>query len=453
MYRLIPVILSCLLMAAHYLRKHGTYSMYIPTAYYGHLALWLSASLVLFIRRGWVANAFTFLLIAGAGLWVDTTVSIWKRRAMMGEAGTRMAIILGSVAVFTALSALVFRSKRLKTYFRAKDFRADDDTSSIPGTVAFLLTALILGFVQEKVRIDGRLPVILLERFIHSGGWFQTFWLAVYAGFLADKMQSPSFMKKWRPRVWALFSLVFFSQLIAGLSGYSRFLMTGKLHVPVPALIAAGPLYRGSEFFMLILFFSTVALVGPAWCSWLCYIGSWDDIAARRQKKPTALPRWRVYLRIALLVVVLAVAYLFRYFGVSGNIAAWFAAGFGVVGVVLMFTWSRATGVMTHCSAYCPIGVLSCNIGKLNPFRIKIGDRCNECGACGVICRYGALSSENIASHKPGESCTLCGDCVNACKDNCIDYRFPGLSSSASRKVFIVIVVALHAAFLGVARI
>ena len=38
---------------------------------------------------------------------------------------------------------------------------------------------------------------------------------------------------------------------------------------------------RGGGLFMAILFSASVLLVGPAWCSWLCYIGAWDDRVAR----------------------------------------------------------------------------------------------------------------------------------------------------------------------------
>ena len=34
---------------------------------------------------------------------------------------------------------------------------------------------------------------------------------------------------------------------------------------PIPAMILAGPLYRGEGFFMPLLFLSTIFFVGPAW--------------------------------------------------------------------------------------------------------------------------------------------------------------------------------------------
>ncbi len=95
------------------------------------------------------------------------------------------------------------------------------------------------------------------------------------------------------------FSMVFFAQLLLGLAGIEKLLMTGKLHLPVPALIIAGPLFRGEGVFMLILFAATVLLVGPAWCSYLCYIGAWDNYAATAQKRPGRLPSWRPWLRMS----------------------------------------------------------------------------------------------------------------------------------------------------------
>ncbi len=69
------------------------------------------------------------------------------------------------------------------------------------------------------------------------------------------------------------------------------------------------------------------------------------------------------------------------------------------------------------------------------------------------VCRYNALDENQVVSGKPALSCTLCGDCVSACSHGQIGYSFPGLSGDAARSLFIVLIVSLHAIFLGVARI
>jgi len=52
------------------------------------------------------------------------------------------------------------------------------------------------------------------------------------------------------------FSIVFFSKFILGVIGIEKLLMTGRLRMPVPASVIAGPNYRGVRFFMPILFVS-----------------------------------------------------------------------------------------------------------------------------------------------------------------------------------------------------
>jgi len=253
--------------------------------------------------------------------------------------------------------------------------------------------------------------------------------------------------------VWRLFSVVFFAQLLIGLAGVERFLMTGQLHLPIPALIVAGPVYRGGGLFMLVLFLSTIVLVGPAWCSHLCYIGAWDDLAARARKQPRPLPRWREPVRVGLLITVVATALALRLAGVATVVAAGAAIAFGLAGVALMVTWSRRAGAMAHCTTWCPIGLLADVLGKLSPFRLRIGPGCEQCGACASLCRYDALSEEHLRRGRPGLTCTLCGDCLAACPTGAIGYRFPGLSPERARAIFLVLVVSLHAVFLGVARL
>lgn len=72
---------------------------------------------------------------------------------------------------------------------------------------------------------------------------------------MQDRKERP----KWRTRARLLFSIVFFGQLL-GILVNPVFLMTGKQHLPVPAIILAGPLYRLEGLFMPILFLSTLLL-------------------------------------------------------------------------------------------------------------------------------------------------------------------------------------------------
>ena len=295
--------------------------------------------------------------------------------------------------------------------------------------------------------------MLLVERFFKGWGILEIFVLALYAAFIVEKISAPSNTSRWRLGLWSFFSVVFFTQVLLGLASFQQFLASGKLHLPVPAMIIGGPIFRGNGFFMPILFVATLIIVGPAWCSHLCYIGAWDAIAASKKTSPRSLPRWVVkYGQIITLFIVIAAALGLRLAGVSTFIATLLGGLFGIIGVLIMITVSRKLGLMAHCTTWCPMGLLANIFGRINPTRIKIGSQCTDCGACTLSCRYSALNKEDIEKRRAGFKCTLCGDCVDSCPHNQIHYYFPGLNTNTARMFFITLVVSLHAVFLAVAR-
>ena len=322
---------------------------------------------------------------------------------------------------------------------------------TIPAAAAaFILTAGILIAAHLLVAP----PMLLAERILPGLGWVEIGLLAGWAAWLVTRILDDSRAARWRQRAWRLFSLVFFLQFFLGIVGVEACLMSGSLHVPVPAVIVGGPLFRGGGFFMPILLGVTLVLVGPAWCSHLCYIGAWDDVAARSMtQRPRGLPRWRNAARVVLLVGVAGVAVVLRSLDAPGALAAILAGLFGVAGVGVMVFVSRRTGVMAHCSAFCPIGWITTTFGRLNPFRIRVGRRCAVCGLCVSSCRYDALDTRLLSRGRVGANCTLCGDCVGGCHMGELDFAFPGLSARGAKVLFRVLVVSLHAAFLGLARL
>ena len=108
--RLLPVIISFLLMAAHFLRDGR-----VVTA-----SVLLLLPLLLLLRKAWVPRVLQLTLLLGAVEWLRALYFIAQIRIETGMPWTRMAIILGAVALFTALSSLVFRSEALRKWFSGK---------------------------------------------------------------------------------------------------------------------------------------------------------------------------------------------------------------------------------------------------------------------------------------------------------------------------------------------
>ena len=102
--RLLPVILSILLLAAHFFRAGD--NLYV-------LVL-LVLLLLLAVKKSWVPWLIQVALLLGAIEWLRTLMFVAQMRIEFGMPWTRMAIIMGSVAMFTAFSALVFRGKALR---------------------------------------------------------------------------------------------------------------------------------------------------------------------------------------------------------------------------------------------------------------------------------------------------------------------------------------------------
>jgi hypothetical protein len=108
---LIPVVLSSLLAAAHLLRSLGPL---------GALAALLPL-LLLAVRRPGSARALQALLVLAALEWVRAMAVLRAERGAVHAPATRLSLILGGVALFTAASALVFQAQPLLQRFHLRE--------------------------------------------------------------------------------------------------------------------------------------------------------------------------------------------------------------------------------------------------------------------------------------------------------------------------------------------
>lgn len=104
---LVPVVLSFLLLGAHFLREGQTIIVIC--------ALFLP--FLLLIRKPWVVRLLQFFLVAGAMEWMRTLFFLRAIRIEHGMPWMRLVIIVGTVALITACAALVFYHPTLKTKY------------------------------------------------------------------------------------------------------------------------------------------------------------------------------------------------------------------------------------------------------------------------------------------------------------------------------------------------
>jgi hypothetical protein len=108
-FKLIPVYLSFLLLAAHFYRAG-----FIPLA-----AICVAILLLLLIRKSWIPRLYQVLLLAGAVEWLRALYDFAAMRIAFDQPWTRLALILGAVALFTAASGLVFNNRKLRSFYQA----------------------------------------------------------------------------------------------------------------------------------------------------------------------------------------------------------------------------------------------------------------------------------------------------------------------------------------------
>ncbi len=105
--QLLPVVLSLIVLCAHFLRAGNLVMVAVVLVIMGLLG----------VQRRWAATTVQTALLLGTAEWVRTLVERVAERVAASQPVLRLSLILGGVALLTALSALVFRTARLKRWY------------------------------------------------------------------------------------------------------------------------------------------------------------------------------------------------------------------------------------------------------------------------------------------------------------------------------------------------
>jgi len=105
------VVLSLLVLAAHFLRAANLALLLVSLAMIALVG----------VRRTWSRRALQVVLTLGFLEWMRVLMVTTNRRLAAGEPWERLAMILGAVAVVTALSVFGLEVRRLRLHFDAAD--------------------------------------------------------------------------------------------------------------------------------------------------------------------------------------------------------------------------------------------------------------------------------------------------------------------------------------------
>lgn len=229
----------------------------------------------------------------------------------------------------------------------------------------------------------------------------------------------------------------------------------------LPAILA---LNIGVVAFLIIL----TVVFGRIYCSVICPLGVFQDVAAwvgkRRKKLPysysPALSSLR-YGALAIFIITLIagvsfIATLFAPYSAYGRIAnnlfqpiwlwrnnlfahlaeridsyafydveVWmkslptFIIAAATFVILILLAWRNGR---TYCNTICPVGTVLGFLSRYSLFRVTIDtDKCNGCGLCARHCKAACINSKE---HTIDYSrCVACMDCLGKCKQKALSYQ------------------------------
>lgn len=231
----------------------------------------------------------------------------------------------------------------------------------------------------------------------------------------------------------------------------------------IPALLSG-------SFVVLIALLLLTLLLGRVYCSVVCPLGIYQDIAAWFSKRLTKRKKYnyskgKKMLRYGTLIVTFIaffagatillslldpysaygrmVTNLFKPAYMAGNnILAGILNGMGNfslynVDIYLLSLSSLIVGILTflvigilawrygrtYCNTLCPVGTILGFLSQFSFLKIRIDEKsCNHCGQCATKCKASCIDSKN--NQIDYSRCVSCYDCIQVCKQKSIRYSF-----------------------------
>ncbi|MBI5010381.1 MAG: hypothetical protein HZB98_12195 [Bacteroidia bacterium] len=107
--RLLPVLISFLLLAAHFSRADQTILVIITLIF----------PFLLLIKKRFIIRIVQFVLLLAGTEWIRAMLDYIEVRKSIGDEWVRLAIILSVVAIFTAASGLFLQHRKIMDLYKS----------------------------------------------------------------------------------------------------------------------------------------------------------------------------------------------------------------------------------------------------------------------------------------------------------------------------------------------
>lgn len=243
----------------------------------------------------------------------------------------------------------------------------------------------------------------------------------------------------------------------------------------LPALLALNALVITALVILTLVF-------GRIYCSVICPLGVFQDIAAWFGKRGKKLPytyskavSWLRYLMLAVMIVAFVlgvgsvVALLAPYSAYGrmagnlfqplylwgNNVLAAIAASVDSYAFYSADVWKKSLPTFiiaavtfvvlvvlawrngrTYCNTICPVGTVLGFLARFSWFKIYFdGNKCRSCSLCSRNCKASCIDFKNLSVDY--SRCVTCGDCLQHCEYGALHYGHPsaGIRQTNKQKI------------------
>lgn len=223
------------------------------------------------------------------------------------------------------------------------------------------------------------------------------------------------------------------------------------------SLITNGTLINRVEISSVVFFIITLIVTvvfGRLFCSFICPLGTVQDISSRIKIKKIRVPE-KIHSKLSMLKYVVLIVILFLTYRTgsliirdydpyaalmhltSAEVFTEFTIGIIILAAIIILSIFIDR---FFCRYICPLGAIYAILNKIRPFKVNRAPKCVKCNMCNKNCPMGidVMSKDKVKD----EDCISCLNCMD-CPVDAIEVKSKNTRLTASKFVGFSLILAL----------